>query len=259
MHEHSCPSTGRQTLGAYQATARLVHLVPDALTLLGLVLSVCAAIAIAACGNLRPAGGPQPADSRSLATALLGLAFFLDAIDGPVARRLGAASAFGGVLDSVCDRCSDLIILGGCIVHYSLQGNLTMVVLAVVAQVNASAISYLQARVGGMRPLKLGGFWQRPERCIALLLGFATNHLGTSLVLLSVAPLTTVGKRLLSAKRVVAGKAGTEGKPASQSRSRGIGYFIGAPAAVLFIAVGHQIMSELHLPSDPLRLLLNRL
>ncbi|HYF45110.1 MAG TPA: CDP-alcohol phosphatidyltransferase family protein, partial [Acidimicrobiales bacterium] len=72
----------------------------DHLTATGLVMAVAASIAIAN-GALR--GG----------LVLLILAAVPDALDGAVAKASGTASARGAFFDSVADRVTDALLLGG--------------------------------------------------------------------------------------------------------------------------------------------------
>ncbi|MFC2173186.1 CDP-alcohol phosphatidyltransferase family protein [Acidobacteriota bacterium] len=44
-----------------------------------------------------------------LAMGLLALAFFLDAVDGWVARKMGTASVIGGILDVAADRVTEMV------------------------------------------------------------------------------------------------------------------------------------------------------
>src|SRR5215210_2421409 len=84
-------------VGARAGKARLRA---DHLTLLGLVMAVATSVAIGA-GALRAA------------VLLLVLTAVPDALDGAVAKATGTASPRGSFFDSVADRVSDALLLGG--------------------------------------------------------------------------------------------------------------------------------------------------
>ena len=50
----------------------------------------------------------------------------LDALDGTMARLRGEPTTFGGFIDSVTDRYSELLIYGGLLLHYALAADTTM-------------------------------------------------------------------------------------------------------------------------------------
>src|SRR5271154_6942362 len=78
---------------------------PNIITWSALVVNLWAAIFFAA-GRFAAAGG------------LMILAGLCDVLDGPVARRQGRVSLFGGFLDSILDRYSDLMLFLGLLVYY---------------------------------------------------------------------------------------------------------------------------------------------
>ena len=117
-----------------------------------------------------------------LALALLLLSGLLDAVDGCVARFRGEASSRGALLDSVCDRVSDvnyglgLILLG-------------LPILLVYLWVTSSLmISYIRARYESLKPyskLEGVGIMERGDRILLLLVLLLTFHLlGRSYALL---------------------------------------------------------------------------
>ena len=86
----------------------------DHLTLAGLVFGALAAVAFAE-GRL-PLGG-----------LFLVLAGAADMLDGSLARASGSATPFGSFIDSVADRATDVIILGGLAWHYRERPELVAV------------------------------------------------------------------------------------------------------------------------------------
>jgi phosphatidylinositol phosphate synthase len=124
------------------------------LTGVGLVCSVVTALLIAT-GELR--------------WAVLGLiaSGFVDLLDGAVARRTGQASPRGAFFDSVTDRVSDAVVLGG--VAWYLAGEspyLPMLAFAAVAL--SMLISYERARAEGLGYDARGGLMERAERMVLL-------------------------------------------------------------------------------------------
>ena len=78
---------------------------PNVITWSALVVNLWAAILFAA-GRFAAAGG------------MMILAGLCDLLDGPVARRQGRVSLFGGFLDSILDRYADLILFLGLLIYY---------------------------------------------------------------------------------------------------------------------------------------------
>ncbi|HEV3226539.1 MAG TPA: CDP-alcohol phosphatidyltransferase family protein [Acidimicrobiales bacterium] len=130
----------------------------DHLTLLGLVMAVGAAIAIAN-GALR------------LGFLLLVLTAVPDVLDGAVAKASGTASPRGAFFDSVVDRVVDALLLGG--VAWYLEdhhgGHIGMLPLALLG--TSLLISYERAKAESLGFDARGGLMERAERIIALGLG----------------------------------------------------------------------------------------
>ena len=72
----------------------------DVVTIIGILMAVAASISVAL-GSLR------------LGFVLLVMTGISDALDGPVAKASGAASLRGAFFDSVSDRLTDALLLGG--------------------------------------------------------------------------------------------------------------------------------------------------
>jgi CDP-diacylglycerol--glycerol-3-phosphate 3-phosphatidyltransferase len=130
----------------------------DHLTLLGMVMAVGAAIAIAN-GALR------------LGFLLLLMTAVPDVLDGAVAKASGTATPRGAFFDSVADRVSDALLLGG-IAWYLVSrhpGHIAILPLAVLAL--SMLISYERAKAESLGFDARGGLMERAERLIALALG----------------------------------------------------------------------------------------
>ena len=149
---------GYWLLGAFIPLFRFLHLTPNALSLLSLPASLCAAIAIAI-GHFG-LGGP-----------LLLFAFALDAWDGLLARELGTASDAGEVIDATIDRYNDVILMLGFLYYY--RADLVPWLLASAALVGTVVVSYARAKGESFDIDTQIGCMQRHQR--ALWLGAATS------------------------------------------------------------------------------------
>jgi len=148
-------------VGARAGRARLRA---DHLTLVGLVMAVAATVAIGA-GALR-AG-----------LVLLVLAALPDALDGAVARATGTASPRGSFFDSVADRVTDALLLGG-VAWYLVDDGGGLVVLLPMAVLAASMlISYERAKAESLGFSARGGLMERAERLIVLGVGLLFDFL----------------------------------------------------------------------------------
>jgi CDP-diacylglycerol--glycerol-3-phosphate 3-phosphatidyltransferase len=126
-----------------------------------------------------------------------------DMLDGAIARVGNMRSSFGAILDSTLDRFSDMAILLGCALHFSLVGNLTLSVIAVIALCNAFSISYIKARAEEIIEDCSVGYWLRGERLAAVLIGCATGHVVAVVWQLGISSLFTVWRRLSYAHKAV--------------------------------------------------------
>ena len=140
------------------ANLRRTGITADHLTGLGVVLAGAAAFAIAN-GALR-AG-----------LLLLALCTLPDVLDGAVAKASGTASPRGAFFDSVCDRVTDALLLGGVAWYLSSThpGRIAVLPLAVLAA--SMLISYERAKAESLGFDARGGLMERAERIIALGVG----------------------------------------------------------------------------------------
>lgn len=140
---------------AFTPVARVIarsKIPPNALTILGPIVATFAA-------------WMYIQQQLALALLLLLLSGFVDALDGAVARATGKTTAFGGVLDSVCDRYSDAIVLIGVIL-----GGWSSTFWGILAIVGSLLVSYTRARAEAAGVEQLGvGIAERPERLIILM------------------------------------------------------------------------------------------
>jgi len=175
-----------------------VGLRPNHVTVLGMLLTVGAGVAVATGKAWWP-----------WAVGLVVAAGACDMLDGAMAQLGGAKSRFGGVLDSICDRVSDAALYLGPAAYFVVRPdgppgaapNLTLGLLAAAGLVWAYLVSYVRARAERVVPWCGGGFWQRGERVVTILLGLAFGHLVIAVWILGLWPLTTVAHRLWRARR----------------------------------------------------------
>lgn len=162
---------------------------PNALTVLGSVLTACVGM-LAAQGWFLWAG--------------IGLWLFsaTDTLDGALARATDRVTVFGAFLDSVCDRYAEAAVFFGLLWHYQSAGDALGVALTYVAIIGSLMVSYARARAEGVGLQAADvGWFQRPERIIALGLGlvcapFVPQALLVVLALLAILTTVTVLQRV---------------------------------------------------------------
>jgi len=167
------------------------HVRPNHLTMVGLVVSILAAWALAH-GQLR-AGA-----------VLLALAGLFDFFDGSLARLANSVSAFGAFLDSVADRYSDLVVLLGVVLYYHRAADTTGVFLTMGALVGTIMTSYTKARAQSIGVACEIGLIERPERLIVLIAGATFNALTPAMVALALLTNLTALQRILYMRRAAA-------------------------------------------------------
>jgi len=184
--------TSLSRLGDPVARALLrAHVRPNHLTVVGLGVSIAAALAIAP-GRLR------------LAAVLLAVAGLCDFFDGALARLANSVSAFGAFLDSVVDRYSDLVVLLGVVLYYERLADTAGVCLTLVTMVGTIMVSYTKARAQSIGVACEIGIMERPERLIVLIAGVAFHALTPAMVVLAVLTNVTALQRILHTRRAAA-------------------------------------------------------
>jgi CDP-diacylglycerol--glycerol-3-phosphate 3-phosphatidyltransferase len=155
----------------------------DALTVVGLVFAVVTAFLIAH-GRL------------GLAVVGIFLTGIPDLLDGLVARHSGKASPRGAFFDSVCDRVSDAVLLGG--VAWFLAGESAYLPMLAFAALGLSMlISYERAKAEGLGFHAKGGLMERAERLVLLGVGLAFDVLVPVLWVMVVLAAVTAVHRFL--------------------------------------------------------------
>ena len=130
-----------------------------------------------------------------------------DTLDGALARATNRVSIFGAFLDSVCDRYAEAAVFFGLVWWYQSTANTVGVALAYLALVGSLMVSYARARAEGvgLQSAEVGWF-QRPERIIALGVGllaapFVPGVLLVVLAALAIQTTITVLQRVVHVAR----------------------------------------------------------
>jgi CDP-diacylglycerol--glycerol-3-phosphate 3-phosphatidyltransferase len=142
------------------AALRRTGISADHLTATGLVMAGATAVVIAT-GHL------------FIGLVLLGLAAVPDLLDGAVAKASGTSSQRGAFFDSVSDRVTDTLVLGGIAWHLAVSkgGLAPMLPFAVLGA--STLISYERAKAESLGYDAKGGIMERAERIIVLAVGLA--------------------------------------------------------------------------------------
>jgi CDP-diacylglycerol---glycerol-3-phosphate 3-phosphatidyltransferase len=101
-----------------------------------------------------------------------------DLVDGAMARESGGGTRFGAVLDATCDRISDGAVFCG-LAWWAAFGlhSPKLVVATLICLVTSQVISYIKARAEASGLRGDGGFIERPERLIIVLVGAGLSDL----------------------------------------------------------------------------------
>ncbi len=176
----------------------------DHLTTLGLLLAVVASVVI---GN-----------GFLTAGAVLLLACALpDALDGAVAKASGTAGPRGAFFDSVADRVTDALLLGGVAWHLSSTEGGRIAVLPMAVMGASMLISYERSKAEGLGFSARGGLMERAERLVLLGLGLLfDSFLVPVLWVMLVLTLVTAVQRVVMVWR----QAGASPQPVVTARWR---------------------------------------
>jgi len=120
----------------------------------------------------------------------------IDALDGTMARLRGEASDWGAYVDSVSDRYSELIIYGGLLYHYLLEGDVMGGMLTFGAAAGSVLVSYVKARAEGLGYEAKVGLLTRAERYIVLAPSLVFNFVYIGLGLLAIFANVTAIQRI---------------------------------------------------------------
>ena len=114
-----------------------------------------------------------------------------------MARSANKVTRFGGFLDSVMDRYSDMILLTGLLVHYARIDRFSYIVLVAVVMTGSVLVSYSRARAESLIPSCKVGFLERPERIVLLIIGALFDRMAPVLWVMAVVSNVTVIHRIV--------------------------------------------------------------
>jgi CDP-diacylglycerol--glycerol-3-phosphate 3-phosphatidyltransferase len=186
---------------------RRTGLTPDHLTLIGLVLAVAAAIVIAL-GGLR--GG----------LLLVILAALPDLLDGALAKASDNASQRGAFFDSVADRVTDMLLLGGVGWYLATEYGAHAAMLPFAVMGLSALISYQRAKAESLGLSAKGGLMERAERVILLCIGLLFDSILVPIlwVMLVLTAVTAVQRFVGVWKQAVAAPVVLERQAARRNR-----------------------------------------
>jgi CDP-diacylglycerol--glycerol-3-phosphate 3-phosphatidyltransferase len=171
-------------------TAIRARVTPNAVTLLGTLGTVISALFFYPRGHL------------FLGTIVISIFALSDLFDGAIARLSEkGASAWGGFLDSTCDRVTDAAILGGLAIYCILE-EISIYPIVILTIVIGFLVPYIRAKAESFGIACSVGVAERTERLIVALIGIGLEGLKVpyaltiSIWLLLVLGLVTVMQRL---------------------------------------------------------------
>ena len=144
--------------GVLEPIARLLNrtgITPITVTLLGVAGNVLAAYLVAR-------------GSVSLGGLVMLIAWPIDALDGTMARLRGEAGDWGAFVDSVSDRYSELLVLGGLLYHFATIDEHFLSVVTFAAAAGSVMVSYVKARAEAQSFSAKEGLLTRAERYLVL-------------------------------------------------------------------------------------------
>jgi archaetidylinositol phosphate synthase len=184
----------QQMLTTEAKAAHKIGLTPNAISVIGIALAFLSATTYVEWQN-------HPT-YLLIATALLLLSGFCDALDGILARLYQQTTTFGGFLDSLGDRYADAVVYLGVIV-----GGLCDALWGLIALTGSLLVSYSRARAeaAGVKMESIG-LAERAERMIILAIASLVaffwqpeTAINTGVILLAVLSNLTVLQRSLYA------------------------------------------------------------
>jgi len=199
LAEHVAKSKKRLTLtdqmrarfkGVLDRPARFLNnlgLTPNTITILGLAGNTIGAVFLAL-GHMTIGG---------IFILLMGP---VDALDGTMARLREEPSDFGAFVDSVTDRYSELVILGGLLFYYVQQNQWLPAMLAYLAAAGSVLVSYARARAQSLGHETKVGILTRFERYLVLAPALVFNIPVVALWILAVLTNVTALQRILDVR-----------------------------------------------------------
>lgn len=172
-----------------------IGLSPDAVTVIGTVASVAAAVTLFPTGHLL------------VGTLLIWFFVMFDMLDGSMARLRGGGTPFGAVLDATCDRVADGAVFASLAWWaFTLGDNKPLAGATLLCLIASQVTSYVKARAEASGFTAHAGLIERPERLIIVLVGAGLTGIGLTwsihiaMWVLAVASAFTVVQRVLAVR-----------------------------------------------------------
>lgn len=175
------------TAGVGRGMARM-GLTPNAVTLLGLAWTFVG-VWLVIIGH------------RTMAGIVMIPAWFLDIFDGALARATGRVTAWGGFLDSVCDRIGDSALLGAIASLGWRYHKPRLLIAGFVAMIVASLVPYARAKAESLGYKVASGPGERAERAVLISAGLILHLELAALWVLTALCLLTFAGRVASVYR----------------------------------------------------------
>ncbi|MGA7362249.1 MAG: CDP-alcohol phosphatidyltransferase family protein [Candidatus Dormiibacterota bacterium] len=184
MFSHLLQASVRAGAQRLASAARLVKVSPNVITMVGLAMTLVAAVLIGF-NLLLPAG------------LVLLLAGSMDILDGAVARVSGRVHRYGAFLDSTADRYGEGAIYLGMLYLFLVRLHEDpQVFLIAAALLGSLLVSYVRARAQSLGFTCDGGWFARPERVVVTALGLMLGQLTIVLWILAIATNVTAIQRI---------------------------------------------------------------
>jgi CDP-diacylglycerol--glycerol-3-phosphate 3-phosphatidyltransferase len=165
-----------------------IGLMPNTMTILGLVGNIAGALFLAR-GQMFWGG---------ILILLMGP---VDALDGTMARLKGMPTKFGGFVDSVTDRYSELMIFGGLLYYYYQEQFLPGILLVYLAACGSILVSYIRARGQSLGWDTKVGILTRMERYLVLVPSLILNFPLVGLAIIAIFANFTAIQRISDIRR----------------------------------------------------------
>jgi CDP-diacylglycerol--glycerol-3-phosphate 3-phosphatidyltransferase len=125
----------------------------------------------------------------------------IDALDGTMARLRGMDGKFGGFVDSVSDRYSELIIFGGLLYYYVHVGDSLGTMLVFAASAGSVLVSYVRSRGQSLGWDTKVGILTRMERYLVLAPSLILNYPLVGLWIIAIFANITAVQRIVDVRR----------------------------------------------------------
>jgi CDP-diacylglycerol--glycerol-3-phosphate 3-phosphatidyltransferase len=163
---------------------------PNVITIIGLCGNITAAVFVAL-GKITIGG------------LIVLVAAPLDAFDGSMARARGEVSNWGAFVDSVSDRYSELLLLGGLSWYFISCNDHLSIIVTYLAACGAVFVSYIKARAESLGYQAKIGLLSRLERYLVLIPCLVINQPRIAIWILAIFSNFTALQRIYTVRRQV--------------------------------------------------------